>query len=293
MNVVSMSKRFAATGAVAALAAAGLVGASTTAAHADPVVTNHYTCGIPGLAGPYDVTLVSNAVGIEGFPTIGAGFAIPGGLLTVTNNFTIPAEAYALFSNFSVDNVTFPDFAGDFGDGKVGVDGMSAKVSDMTDNGDGTRSFEADGVNAAFKAPAAGVYDIVSPSSFTMSANAADGSQIAPVPCTIATDTTPGSYHHITVTKNESTSSGKAAGTLTHKKASKLKVTVGAPNHTPTGKVTVKEGKKTLGTGTLKKGKSTVNLGKLKKGKHTVTVSYKGDSYTKSSKSKSIKLKVK
>ncbi|CAN5264669.1 hypothetical protein BH11ACT2_BH11ACT2_15400 [soil metagenome] len=63
---------------------------------------------------------------------------------------------------------------------------------------------------------------------------------------------------------------------------------------TPTGTVTVKEGKKTLTkTAKLVKGKVTVSLKKLKKGTHKIVVTYNGNSVFKSGvKSKTTKVKI-
>jgi hypothetical protein len=279
MNVVSMSKRFAATGAVAALAAAALVGVSTTSANATPV-TNSYTCSNASFGlGPWTVGLVSDAPGIEGFPQIPAGFDAPAGLLTLTNHFTIPDDAHTTLTNSGVEDLAFPEFAGSFGSTSIGVSGMTAQVSEMTDNGDGTHSFDSNGLNDAFAVPAAGVYPVLSPESFTMTATVPTLGPV-PVACTLAEGTEPGAYTTITAVKNQSTVAGKAAGKLKKGKVAKLVATVGADNQVPTGKVLVKKGSKTLGTATLKAGKATVNLGKLKKGTHKVTVVYKGDGYT-------------
>lgn len=63
----------------------------------------------------------------------------------------------------------------------------------------------------------------------------------------------------------------------------------------PTGKVTVKDGKKVIATVTLKAnklGKLTIKLPKLKKGKHQILVSYSGDAAIAGSKAKKVTLKV-
>ncbi|MBB6628971.1 Ig-like domain repeat protein [Nocardioides sp. KIGAM211] len=305
MNVVTMSKRFAATGAVAALATTGLVGLSTTAAHADPVVTNTYSCSAAGTTFP--VGLTTNAVGIEGFPTIAAGFTVPAGLLTVTNTFTIPDQVHSALGQFQVTSIAAPTFAGDFGGNQVHVAGISVTLAGMTQNADTSWSSdstdtdgdarEGDGVNEDFVVPQAGVYDIFSPSSLDLVATTASGGSI-PVSCTLAPSTTAGAYHHITVTKNKSATAEKVLGKMTHTKATKIKATVTTPgtsNKVPSGMVIVKKGSKTLGKGTLNaKGIATINLGKLKKGvyKKVVTV-YKGDGYTTTSKSAPAKFTIK
>ncbi|WP_110206699.1 Ig-like domain repeat protein [Nocardioides daejeonensis] len=63
-----------------------------------------------------------------------------------------------------------------------------------------------------------------------------------------------------------------------NKKASgKVTVTIPGSALKASGKVTVKEGKKVLGTGTLKAGVAKVTLKSLKKGKHKLTVSFAGN----------------
>lgn len=281
MNVMTTTRRLVATGAVAALAGAALVGATSTAATAAPV-TNVYDCANP-LGGSWAVTLLSDAPALEGFPTIYAGVTVPAGPLGVFNTFTIPDDAYMTLDGFGIEDLSFPDFAGTFGPETVGVEGMTAKVSEMTDNGDGTHSFQSDGTNAAIEVPAAGVYDVLSPAAFTLVADL--GGTPVDVPCTLAAETTAGSYMTINVIKNNSTTTASPVKTtLKTTKAAKMKVTVVASNEVPTGKVLVKEGTKTLGSAMLNDlGKATVNMGKLKRGKHTVKVVYKGDGYTNNS----------
>jgi 5-hydroxyisourate hydrolase-like protein (transthyretin family) len=62
------------------------------------------------------------------------------------------------------------------------------------------------------------------------------------------------------------------------KKKATLTITVKASRVTPTGKVTIKLGRKTLKTVTLKRGKASVTLNKMKKGKRVFTIVYSGDS---------------
>ncbi|HWJ85477.1 MAG TPA: Ig-like domain repeat protein [Cellulomonas sp.] len=59
-------------------------------------------------------------------------------------------------------------------------------------------------------------------------------------------------------------------------KVATIKVTVSATGVTPTGKVTIKDGKKVVKTVTIKSGKATVKLPKLKAGKHKLVVTYTG-----------------
>lgn len=287
MNVVRKSPRLVATAAATALAAAALVGLTSTTASATPV-TNSYVCqnaDVPGV-GPWTVSLLSDAPILNGFPQIGAGTDVGAGLVELTNTFTIPQAAHDTLVAYGVEDLSFPDFAGTFGDATVDVLGMTAKVSEMTENGDGSWSFDSPGANAAFEVPAAGVYDVLSPAAFTLAATV--GANQVPVTCTLTPDTSAGSYATIEVVKNASTASGKpVARTLKTTKVAKMKVTVDtAGAQIATGKVIVKEGTQKLGSATLNDlGKATVAMGKLSKGKHKVKVIYKGDGYTLGDKS--------
>ena len=295
MNVIRMSNRLTATGAAAALAAAALVGVTGTAAHAASV-TNTYTCAnanLPGV-GPWDVTLVTAAPGIEGFTEVPAGIDLASNSLSVTNTFTMPKAAHDTLIGYGATDLDFPDFAGSFGGEAIGVAGMTAKVADMTENSDGTWSFDSDGLNEAFSGPVAGSFPVLSPSAFNIVATV-PGLGSAPVLCELAEGTAAGAYHDVTVFKNASETSGKpVAKTLKATQVAKMKVAVAGPDfQTPGGKVILKEGAKTLGSAMLNDaGVATVKMGKLKRGKHAVTAFYKGDGYTLTSTSKKIVFKV-
>ena len=95
----------------------------------------------------------------------------------------------------------------------------------------------------------------------------------------------------------KSTTTGTlAASTVSHKKRAKVNVVVVVPGLSgPTGKVTVKQGKKVLATATLKaaaKGRKTLTLKKLGKGKHKLTVVYAGTASVKGSTSHAVVLHV-
>ena len=60
-----------------------------------------------------------------------------------------------------------------------------------------------------------------------------------------------------------------------------------------TGKVIIKDGKKTVGKGKLKNGKVNIKVKGLKVGSHKLVVQYKGDDFTDKSKSKPVKVSVK
>jgi hypothetical protein len=295
MKFTTISRRIAATGAVTAMAAGALVGLTGTTATAAPEVTNDYTCSVPGLAGPYNVTMLTEAVGIEGFPQINAGADLPAGLLTVTNHVTIPAEAYGLFSQFGVDNVTFPDMAADFGANKVGVEGMTAKVADMTANEGGTTySFDAPGSNAAFQTPVAGEYDILMPTGFTINANNAEGTTLAPIVCNLAEGQTAQSLHHIMVVKNDTATTGEATKKqFTVGRKAKVAAAVTGGTQLEGDKVLLKKGTKTLDSALLgADGTATLVTKKLPVGKNKLKVVYKATGYNNGSKSDTVIVKV-
>ncbi len=107
------------------------------------------------------------------------------------------------------------------------------------------------------------------------------------MPVTCTADSAPAGYGHpVTVVKNDSTT--KASSNSPVKKGAKavIKAKVTSPvTRKPTGKVTFKDGKKTIGTVKLKKGVATLTK-TLSKGKHTIKVSYPGDGYTNASSGK-------
>jgi uncharacterized repeat protein (TIGR02543 family) len=97
-----------------------------------------------------------------------------------------------------------------------------------------------------------------------------------------------------TVTKAKASVAGKLAKkSVTASAKDKLTVTVAASGVVATGKVTVKDGKKTLVSKTLANGKVVVTLPKLKKGKHKLTVVYAGSATVSAATSKQIVLTVK
>lgn len=75
-------------------------------------------------------------------------------------------------------------------------------------------------------------------------------------------------------------------------KATTVSVTVKATGVVPTGKVTVRIGKKVVGTVTLKKGTGTLKLKRLKKGKHRLVAGYAGTAVLAPATSKTLTVKV-
>ena len=143
--------------------------------------------------------------------------------------------------------------------------------------------------------PGAGTYDIVVPQAFKFTATKqGDVTMLADVPCALKPGS-PASLGSIVLAENESTTKAKPAKKVTPLgQKTKIKVVVDADNETPTGKVKVMLGKKTLGKGVLNaKGKAKITLKKLlPAGKTTVKVLYFGDDYTKKSKDKKVIIRV-
>ena len=290
MKFTTLSRRTAAAGAASALVAGALVGATTTAAQAAPV-TNTYTCTTP--VGPQEVVLDSDAPGIEGLPSLPAGLTVPPQSLSVTNKFTISDSFHDTLAGFGVENLAIPGFSGSVGDATVPVDGVAVTVSGMVDNGDGTWStdstdtdgdpVEGTGLNGTFETPAAGTYDVLSPSEFTIETTL--GGNPVSVPCVLNAGTEPGSYDQLTFVKNDSTSKATAVNSPVKKgDTAKVKVKVSAPNEVPTGKVILKKGTQKLDSGTLNaKGVVTLKYTAKAVGKNKLKAIYKGDGYTNKS----------
>lgn len=277
MKFNTLSRRTAAAGAASALVAGALVGATTTAAQAAPI-QNTYSC--EGTSGPFPVTLDSDIPTLAGFPTVPAGFDVPAQALEVLNTFTVPSAVITTMQGFGITRLESADFAGNFGNNEVGVNGVEAAVSSAVDNGDGTHSFDANGANDAFEVPAAGSYDVLGPTDFTIDAyNDTSADPVLSVPCTLASAN--GSYQSIEVTKNDSESVAKAVNSPVQKgDVAKVKVKVTAPNGPATGKVVLKKGTKSLDSANLNaKGVATLKFPAKTVGKNKLVAIYKGNGY--------------
>ncbi|HEU4810602.1 MAG TPA: Ig-like domain repeat protein [Nocardioides sp.] len=291
MRVLHLSHRMAATGIATALAAGALVAGTATTADAAVTGGATYTCTTS--LGPADLDV---AVSSLAMPTTGiaAGSTIPGGLLPVTVDLTLPATlvgGLAGLLNITAISGTAPDFKMLLGATDVPIDGISAPLTTLPVPA-APMVLSSTGTVHSFVTPAAGTYDISLPDEFTLNPTQQSGIALPALPCTIK-DPAAKNIGTATVVKNDSTTAAKPAVTPFHKgKAAKMKVTVNAA-HTPSGNVLIKEGTKTLGKGTLSSlGKIVINMGsKLAVGKHNVVVSYKGDGYTNTSK-KSLTFKV-
>lgn len=303
MKFTTISRRVAATGAATALVTGAVVGLTGTTATAAPQVDNDYGCSTAsGLAFP--VNLLTEAVGIEGFPQIGAGATVPAGLLTVTNHATMPAAAAQALGTNGVDHVEIIDWAADFGGMPVGATGIVGYVADVVNNGDGTVGLDLPkddpatpgtqgGLNVAFEVPAAGEYDILMPSGFTINALAADGTLITVINCALADGEVPAALHHITVVKGESTTTAKATRkSFVKGKAAKVAATV-TGSHLEGSKVVLKKGTRKLDSALLNEnGKAVLSTTKLPVGRNKLRVIFKGNGYSLPSKSDPVIVKV-
>lgn len=288
MKFDTLTRRAAAAGAASALVAGALVAATGTAAQAAEV-DNTYTC--EGTTA-FPVTMTGGSATLDGLPGAPAGWDVAAGLLQdLSLTFTVPDAVLAQMAALNIDRMAVPDFAATFGATEVGVDGVEGAVADMVDNGNGTHSFSVVGINRAFEVPAAGTHDVVSPAAFTIDAYQAGGTDpVISVPCAIASNDTPGVWREdLTVTKNDSTTTARAKdATIKKGETARIVVKVAAPNETPSGKVVLKKGAKTLAKGTLDAtGKVVLKAKKgLTVGKNKLTVKYAGDGYTNKSNAK-------
>ena len=283
MKFNTLPRRVAATGAVTALTAGALVSLTTTAAQAD-TVTQTYSCTANGV--PLSVTLDTDipqlALVAAGGP-YPAGEAVAAGQVPdgVTNTFTITDDTKTLLDTAQTSKIDFTSFAGTLGNSTVPADLPDVDpATDFHQNPDTTWSFDADGLNLAFRMPKVGTFDVLAPSSFSFEATTV---AFGVLPVTCNADAAPGGYGHpITVVKNDSTTKGSSNSPVKKGAKAVLKAKVSAQNHAPTGKVTFKQGKKKLGTATIKKGKAVLKL-KLSKGTHKIKAFYGGDGYTNES----------
>jgi hypothetical protein len=157
-------------------------------------------------------------------------------------------------------------------------------------------TFSGKGANAAFLLPAAGTYAVAMPKQFTLQGTNASGQPVAGATAA-CTSAAPSALGSITLSKQASVTKVKAAKKVKSGavESVKIKVTNDYSKQggvVPTGKVTIKDGKKTLGKGKLKNGKVTIKVKKLSVGTHKIVVKYGGDSYTEKSKSKTLKVTV-
>jgi hypothetical protein len=289
MKFTRLASRVAVGGVSAALATAGLVGATGTSASAAPVTTT-YSCVSPFGTFPADVV-----VDIALLPsTAKAGFPVPAGLLSFNSSFTVDNSVATGLGGLGVTGGKSDDFGTAFG-----ATVAKAPVVWNTATPGATRTtFSGKGSNAAFVLPEAGTYSVNMPKSFTLQGTNASGQPVAGATAT-CTSASPSALGSITLSKQIATVKAKAKPTTAKKGATisvKGKVSNefqkagGAP---VTGKVIVKDGKKKVGSAKLKNGKFKVSVKGLAVGKHKLTVLYKGDKFTDKGTSKALKVTIK
>jgi hypothetical protein len=286
MNLVKLSSRVAVGGVAAALATAGLVGVTATTASAAPVSTT-YACTAAGSTFPVPVT-----VDIALLPsTAPAGFPVPAGLLSFNTTLTIPGAVQPILDGLTVTGGKSTDFGTSFGDTVAAA--PAAWTKPAAADGSGNWVYTGKGANGAFTLPKAGTYAVNMPKTFTLLATKADGSTAITATCTNATPATIG---NITLSKQAAAIKAKAPKSAKAGKAITVKgkitndyVKTGGP--AVTGKVTVLDGKKKVGSAKIKNGKFKISIKKgLTAGSHNLVVTYAGDDFT--DKGKSSKLKV-
>jgi hypothetical protein len=274
-------RRWAAAGAVTALAAAGLVATTTATATATPASAT-YTCTTS--IGDQDVDINFDADALT-LPTV-AGKPVDGGSAVIVEATVSPTLA-AILDGLAADGLTSSDMALKFGSAAVPVNNLH--VTNVTPHGDGSRTYSAAGKTGKFTAPAAGDTKLKTPKKFNLDV-LSGGETVASVPCVTSAPAVLGSS---TLKKQASTTNASLADAKITKGA-KAKVTAKVTQKfgTSTGKVKVFKGQKVIGAGKLKKGKATITTDPFKKtGTFKLTVKYLGSGYAKPS-SDQVTLKV-
>jgi hypothetical protein len=286
MKLAHLTSRVAVGGATAALAAAGLVGATTTAASAAPV-SSVYSC-----TSPFGTVTPTVSVDIALLPaTAPAGFPVAAGLFSFKSNLTVDNTTAGNLAGAGVTGAKSDDFGTAFGDAvaKAPVVWSGPPTSDATNT-----TFAGKGANNAFLLPKAGAYTVAMPKTFTLIATNSSGGTVTTATCTTGAPATIG---NITLSKQTSVIKLKGAKKVKSGAVESLKIKVtndysktGGP--VPTGKVTLKDGSKKIGKGTLKNGKVTIKVKGLSVGTHDLKVKYSGDDYTNKGKSKTLTVTV-
>lgn len=287
MNLVRITSRLAVGGVTAALATAGLVGVTSVSATAAPVSTT-YNCSAAGQTFPVPVS-----VDIALLPaTAPAGFPVPAGLLSFNSTVTVPDAVQQLLNATNNTGAKSDDFGTSFGTNVAKAPVAWTKPAAATN---GVWVYTGKGSNAAFTLPKAGTYSVNMPTTFTLVTTGGT----TPVTATCTAAATPAQIGSITLSKQASTTKAKAPKSIKKGAVASVKVTVINENSKaggviPSGKLIIKDGKKTVGKGKLDaKGKATIKVKGLAAGSHKLVVIYKGDDFDNGSKSKAVKVIVK
>ncbi|CAI9408433.1 Ig-like domain repeat protein [Nocardioides sp. T2.26MG-1] len=271
MILRSFTTRTAVAGAVTALAAGAMVGVATSPANA-ATVTNTYTCSLPSVySGDFDLTVTGEIP----VPQYWAGATVPAGLLTVTAEATVPADAAGLLGAAGVTGARSDNFGFALSTSTVPV---PLKGDFVTEGG--STKWKATGANTAFTTPNPGTYDALMPAAFDMTTMQGDTDSVT-LNCVLKEGTTAAAISsNFTLLKQSSKTVVTPTVIKVKKgKAAKIPATVSSTSlgGPVSGKVVAKEGTKTLKAARLKNGKVVLNLGtKLKLGKHRITVKYLG-----------------
>lgn len=274
MNVSRMSRRLSAAGVATALAAAGLIGAGSTAAQA-ATVTNTYTCSIPNVYSGDFLASVTSELPVAQY---WAGAGVPAGLINVTVDATVPADAAGMLKTAGVTGARSDDFAF-----ALGTASVTAPIKgDFTSDGT-TTTWHATGANSAFMTPTPGHYDVALPGAFKITTMQGSTDSVT-LDCVLK-DAAPQTIGSIDLLKQSSTTTVTPTVIKVKKgKAAVVPVSVTNSMGAASGKVVAKEGSKKIGGSTLKSGAAKIKLDVLKVGKHTVTVSYPGNASISGSK---------
>lgn len=270
MKLRTITARAAVAGATTALVAGGLVATATVPANA-ATVTNTYTCSLPGVySGDFELTVTGDLP----VPQYWAGADVFAGLLVVTAEATVPADAAALLGAAGVTGAKSDDFGFALGTADVPV----PIAGDFATEG-GATTWKATGSNTEFTTPDPGTYDALMPAAFTLTTMQGDTPSVS-LGCVLKEGTEPAAISEgfqllkqssETVAKNVTVMKGKMAVVPVSVNSTSLAGPVSG------GKVVAKEGTKTLASAMLKNGKAKLELGKkLKVGKHKITVKYLG-----------------
>ncbi|MFC7493881.1 MULTISPECIES: Ig-like domain repeat protein [unclassified Nocardioides] len=280
MNLRRFAARSAVAGITTTLAAGALVAGSAGTANA-ATVANTYTCTVAALSSTFDTTLTVTG---DVVPTAPAGWTVPAGTLKLTATATVTDPAIqAALKNFGVSSARSDDFTIALGKTAAPIPLSGAVTSDGT-----TTTWSASGANKKFVTPGAGNVNALLPAKFTFTAETAAIPDGVAIPCELKAGQSAQSLGAVALTQQTTKTTVKKTTAKVGKVATLVVKVKGNAGPATSGKVVVKEGKKTLGKAKVKNGTAKVKLGKLAKGKHKVVAKFQGDKSFKASKGKGV-----
>jgi hypothetical protein len=283
MNIRRITARTAVAGITTALAAGAFVGITTTAADA-ATGTAQYNCTNGFTSDVLPLTLSATA-DLASFPPFATGFSVPEDIVGVDLVIGLSPEAVAGLKANHIDSVgaTSTGMNFPFGSSAAPLKGFDIAPAALPETGGFEMGTHA--VNAPFALPNPGAVALKMPAAFSLT-------NVIPIPldCTVAGEQQ--TITTYTVTKQSATVTAPAKKVRKNKPFSIVANVVGQYK-AATGKVSVKLGTKTLGTGIVKSGKATVKIAKGLKKTANVTVVYAGDKSTNGAKSAPVKITVK